>query len=163
MDTVTKEATKRDEEEDGKGKKVEEENIVRKLDPILKEEPFLKVIKELGGKALEGIPLFKGKMDLDFILDWIEGMENHFECKGVIEAQEVKVATSTLRGLALTWWKYVQGERVMQDKGPIANWKAMVMKIHEKFLIEDFVIQLHQRRQGLKQKDMDVASYTEEF
>ena len=75
----------------------------------------------------------------------------------------MKVATSRLRGSTLTWWKYFQGERVMQSKVPIANWKAMVIKIQENFLLEDFEIQLHQRRQGLKHKDMDVASYIEEF
>ena len=108
-------------------------------------------------------PLFSSKMDLDAILDWIEGMENHFECEGVIEAQKVKVATYILRGTTITWWKYVQGERVMMDKAPISNWKAMVTKIQEKFLPEDFEVHLYQRRQVLKQKYKDVASYTKEF
>ena len=140
MDAVAEEARKRDEEEDGKGKKVVKENIVPKPDPILKKEPFLKAIKVLSGKSLEGMPLFIGKMDLDVVLDWIEDMENHFECEGAIEAQKVKVETSRLRGKTLTWWKYVQGEMVMMDKVPISNWKAIVKKIQEKFLLEDFEI-----------------------
>ena len=39
----------------------------------------------------------------------------------------------------------------------------MVTKVKENYLPEDYEIQLHRKRQGLKQKDMDVASYTEKF
>ena len=163
LDAVVMEARKREEEEDGKGKKVAEEDIIPEPNPILQEEPFLKAIKALGGKALEGVPLFSGKMDIDAVMDWLEGMENHFECEGISEAQKVKVAKSRLRGSALTWWKYLQDERVSMGKNPIANWSAMANKIKENFLPEDFEIQLHKKRQGLKQKDLDVTSYTEEF
>ena len=86
LDAVVMEARKREEEEDGKGKKVAEEDIIPEPDPILQEEPFLKAIKALGGKALEGVPLFSGKMDIDAVMDWLEGMENHFECKGISKA-----------------------------------------------------------------------------
>ena len=82
MDVVSEEAKKRDEEEGGKGNKVVEEDIVLELDPILQEEHFLKAVKALSDKALEGMPLFTGKMDLDVVLDWIEGVENHFVCEG---------------------------------------------------------------------------------
>lgn len=50
------------------------------------EEPFLKAIKSLRGKALEGVSLFSGKMDIDVVMDWIDGMENHFEYEGLSEA-----------------------------------------------------------------------------
>lgn len=70
---------------------------------------------------------------------------------------------SRLRDSTLTWWKYVQDERVDMGKTPIANWNALVTKVKEKFLPKDFEIQLHKRRQELKQKYLDVTSYTEEF
>ena len=79
------------------------------------------------------------------------------------EAQKVKVTKSRLRGSTITWWKYVQDERVSEGKKLIANWKAIVTKLRENFLPEDYEIQLHKRRQGLKYKDMDVSSYIEEF
>lgn len=85
-------------------------------------------------KAFEGLPHFSGRMDIDTVMEWIEGMENHFECEGVTEAQKVKVAKSRLRGAALTWWKYLQEERISMGKLPIANWKAMVSKIKENYL-----------------------------
>ena len=101
LDAVAEEARKREEEEDGKGKKVAEEDIILEPDPILQEEPFLKEIK-----ALEGVPLFSGKMDIDAVMDWLEGMEYHFECEGISKEKKVKVAKSRLRYSTLTWWKY---------------------------------------------------------
>lgn len=38
-------------------------------DPMLQEDPFLKAIKALGGKALEGIPLFSEKIDLEVLME----------------------------------------------------------------------------------------------
>ena len=68
----------------------------------------------------------------------MDGMENYFECEGVSEEQKVKVVKSSLRGLVLTWWKYVQDERINMGKTPIANWKAMVTKVKENFVPKDF-------------------------
>lgn len=146
-----------------KEEEVAEEDKTPEPDPVLKEEPFLKALKALSGKALEGIPLFSGKMEPDLVMDWIEGMENHFECDGVTEAQKVKVAKSRLRGSALTWWKFVQTEREKEGKQPISAWKGMVAKVKEAYMPNDYEIQLHKKRQSLRQKDQDVNTYTEEF
>ena len=69
-----------------KGKVIEEEDVITKPDGTLNEEPFLKAIKPLRGKALEGVPLFSGKMDIDAVMDWVDGMENHFDYEGVKKA-----------------------------------------------------------------------------
>lgn len=65
----------------------------------------------MSGKYLEGVPLFSGKMEVELVMEWIEGMKNHFECDGVTEAQKAKVAKSRMRGVAITWWKFIQNER----------------------------------------------------
>ena len=39
------------------------------LDPILPKESFLKALKALSDKALEGVQLFSGKIDLDLVVD----------------------------------------------------------------------------------------------
>lgn len=46
-----------------KGKSQVEEEIEPKLYPPSVEEPFLKSLKALSGKALEGIPMFTGRID----------------------------------------------------------------------------------------------------
>lgn len=55
-------------------------------------------------------------MKPEVVLDWIEGLENHFECDGITEAQRVKVSKERLRGHALTWWKFLQDEREKEGK-----------------------------------------------
>ena len=136
-----------------KEEEVAEEDKVPEPDPIFEEEPFLKALKALSGKGLEGIPLFSGKMDPDLVMDWIDGMENHFECDGVTEAYKVKVEESRLRGSSLTWWKFIQIEREKEGKKPISTWKGMVAKVREAYMPDDYEIQLHKKRQSLRQRD----------
>lgn len=113
---------------------------------VIAEEPFLRAIKALNQKGLEGVTLFSGKMDIYHVLEWLEGMENYFESENVIEAQKVKVAKARMRGASLTWWKFVQAEREKEDKNPYANWKSMVRKIQQTHLPEDFEVQMHTKR-----------------
>ena len=68
LDSFSKVATRKEEEEYEKGKEVVEEDVVPEPNPILNEEPFLKAIKALGGKYLEGVPIFSGKMDIDVVM-----------------------------------------------------------------------------------------------
>lgn len=75
----------------------------------------------------------------------------------------MKVAKSKLRGATLTWWKFIQDECEKEGKRPIATWKGMLSKIREAYILEDYEIQLHRRRQNLRQKELDVSTYTEEF
>ena len=123
------------------------------------EKPFL---KDLGGKPTE-LPMFTGKMDVELVLEQIEALENQFECEKVSESQQVKLAKSRMKGAALTWWNFVQEERVKEDKRKNCSWKKMVSMIRETYLPEDYEIQLHQKRQNLRQRDMDVCTYIEEF
>ena len=39
----------------------------------------------------------------------------------------------------------------------------MIAFFKETYVLEDYGVQLYRKKQSLKQKDMDVASYTEEF
>lgn len=39
----------------------------------------------------------------------------------------------------------------------------MISLIKETYVPEDYGVQLHRRKQNLKQKDMDVSTYTKEF
>ena len=82
----------------------------------------------MSGKALEGTPLLIRKMEPDLVMDWIEGMENHFECDGITEAQKVKVEKLRFRGSTLTWWKFIQEKREKEGKKPISSWKGLSLR-----------------------------------
>lgn len=102
-------------------------------------------------------------MDVDAIVDWIEALNNHFECENIAEKNKVKIAKSKLKGPTLTWWNFTQGEKVKEGKNMITSWERMCAKVRETYLLEDYEIQLHQRRQSLRLKELDVTAYTKEF
>lgn len=59
----TEEVSEKVKVSEGKEKVVAIEDEVPEPDPILLEEPFLRALKDMGGKSLEGVPLFSGKME----------------------------------------------------------------------------------------------------
>ena len=63
----------------------------------------------------------------------------------------------------MTWWKYIQEERDKMGKNSFANWKALVENVKEQYLLEDYEIQSHKKRESLKKKLMDVENYTKQF
>ena len=70
-------------------------------------------------------------------MEWIEGMENHLQCEGITLAQKVK---ARLRVATLIWWNFLQEEREKVNKKPISYWKAIVTKVKENYLPEDYEI-----------------------
>ena len=68
-----------------------------------------------------------------------------------------------MRGAALNWWNFLQHERVENKKNPITSWKKMEVEVRNKFVPKGFEVTLHQKLQNLKQKDLDVSTYIEEF
>ncbi|XP_059068693.1 uncharacterized protein LOC131859152 [Cryptomeria japonica] len=109
------------------------------------------------------LPIFSGKMDLDLVMDWIEALTSFFECEEIPEHQRVKIAKSKLKGAALTWWNFIQTEKVRNGKSMINSWNRMIALVKETYVPKDYGVQLHRRKKNLKQKDMDVSTYTEEF
>ena len=79
-DTIDKikDKMEKKEKQEAKEKQIELEEEAPTPNPIILEKYFLKTLKEINRKALEEITLFSGKMDLELIMEQIEGMENHF-------------------------------------------------------------------------------------
>lgn len=97
------------------------------------------------------------------MMDRIESLNNFFECKDIVDNQKMKIAKSKKQGVALTWWNFVQGERLKEGRGMITSWKKMIAEIKRVYVPRDYEVQLHKRRKNLRQKEMDVCAYTEEF
>ena len=105
---------------------------------------FIEALERVGKKDAKGdLPIFSGKMDVDAIVDWIEALNNHFECENIVEKEKVKISKSKLKGLALTWWNITQGVRVREHKNMITSWEIMCAKVRETYLPKDYQIQLH--------------------
>ena len=79
------------------------------------------------------------------------------------DGHKVKITKSRVKGSTLTWQKYMQDERVSMGKKPICNQNSMVTKVKENYLLEDYEIKFYRKRKGLKKRDLDMASYTQDI
>ena len=151
---------KKGEDYESEGEEVEGDNFANEIP--LEQRPLLQALERVGAKGGD-IPMFYGKLNPDECLDWIEALDNHFECDCIPPSQRVKIAKAKLKGPALTWWNFVQNERLEEGKEHISTWKRMKAEVKKQFVPDDYEVLINQRLQNLKQRDMDVSGYTQEF
>lgn len=75
----------------------------------------------------------------------------------------MKFARTRLKGHVAMWWDFVQSERRRKNREKISMWEQMVAKLKAKFLLGDYQTNLFKRLQNLKQIDMTIKYYTENF
>ena len=80
MKNVVKKKEMKVEEEEEEQVPDDDEDEVSKT-----KKPFFKALKDLGGKPIE-LPMFMGKMEAESVLEWIEALENHFQCEKILES-----------------------------------------------------------------------------
>lgn len=146
----------------------DEEEIPRQEEPEvpIDQRPLMNILKSMEWRTMDvklDLLVFVGKMEPDIVMEWIDSLDNFFESEEIPEHQRVKMAQSKMKGAALTWWTFIQDERVKEGKRKVATWKKMMALVKEAYVLVDYNVQLHKRRQNLKQKEMDVISYIEEF
>ncbi|XP_059075302.1 uncharacterized protein LOC131875246 [Cryptomeria japonica] len=124
---------------------------------------LLKAVKSGDSKTRTNLPMYEGKMDDEILLDWFSALENYFDCEDVEDKYKVKIAMSRMKGHALLWWDNLQADRGKKGLPKITSWPRMMDKMKDKFLPDDYKVQLYKKMQGPKQKDMDVQKYTKEF
>ncbi|GJT71444.1 putative reverse transcriptase domain-containing protein [Tanacetum coccineum] len=94
-------------------------------------------------------------------LRWIEKMESVFNISGCAIENQVKFATCTLLGAALTWWN---GQ--IRTLGPDAysmTWEVLKKKMTDKYCPQGEIKKLEIELWNLKVKGNDVPTYTERF
>lgn len=73
---------------------------------------FVDALKLVNRDTIDGLPMYSGSVEAEEVIDWIEALNNHFKYKEVPDDKRVKLAMARLKGSALAWWNYEQGERV---------------------------------------------------
>ncbi|GJX83624.1 putative reverse transcriptase domain-containing protein, partial [Tanacetum coccineum] len=104
---------------------------------------------------------FKGTEGVVSLTWWIEKMESVFNISGCTIENQVKFATCTLLGAALTWWN---GQ--MRTLGPEAyamTWEVLKKKMTDKYCPQGEIKKLEIELWNLKVKRNDVLAYTERF
>jgi len=65
------------------------------------------------------IPEFKGQLDPDDFLEWLNTIERVFECKDVPDDKKVKFVALKLHKYASIWWSNVLSKRIRKGKGKV--------------------------------------------
>ena len=90
-------------------------------------------------------------------------MEKLFEYEKISNNRKVKISITRLKGHASLWWEHLQTNIQRRGKEKIKTWPKMVNKVKKKFLPANYQVSLLRKMQNLKQKDMIVKEYIEEF
>ncbi|GKB26570.1 putative reverse transcriptase domain-containing protein [Tanacetum coccineum] len=104
---------------------------------------------------------FKGTEGIVGLTRWIKKMESVFNISGCAIENQVKFATCTLLGAALTWWN-----SQIRTLGPDAysmTWEVLKKKMTDKYCPQGEVKKLEIELWNLKVKGNDVPTYTERF
>ncbi|GJS45873.1 putative reverse transcriptase domain-containing protein [Tanacetum coccineum] len=103
----------------------------------------------------------KGNEDVVGLTRWIEKMESIFNISGCAIENQVKFATCTLLGAALTWWN---GQIKTLDLDAYSmTWEVLKKKMTNKYCPQGEIKKLEIELWNLKVKGNDVPTYTERF
>ncbi|GJZ19857.1 reverse transcriptase domain-containing protein [Tanacetum coccineum] len=105
---------------------------------------------------------FKGTEGVIGLTQWFERMEIVFNISNCVVENQVKFATCTLHGVALTWWKsYVK--TVGQDAAHGVPWNTLMKIMTAKYCPRNEIKKLEMEIWEFKVKGTDLASYTQRF
>ncbi|GKC75983.1 reverse transcriptase domain-containing protein [Tanacetum coccineum] len=104
---------------------------------------------------------FKGNEGVVGLTRWIEKMESVFNISGCAIKNQVKFATCTLLGAALTWWN---GQiRTLGPEAYAMTWEVLKKKMTDKYCSQGEIKKLEIKLWNLKVKGNNVPAYTERF
>ncbi|GJR24543.1 reverse transcriptase domain-containing protein [Tanacetum coccineum] len=105
---------------------------------------------------------FKGTEGVVGLTQWLEKMESVFHISNCTVACQVKFATCTLQGNALTWWNsHVRAVR--HDIAYAMPWKTLKKMMTDKYCPRSEIKKLETKMWNLKVKGTDVMSYNQRF
>ncbi|GJV48981.1 putative reverse transcriptase domain-containing protein [Tanacetum coccineum] len=105
---------------------------------------------------------FKGTEGIVGLSQWIKKMESVFHISGCVVENQVKFATCTLLGAALTWWNgHVR--TVGHDAAYAMTWGTLKKKLTDKYCPNDEIKKLEIELWNLKVRGNDVTAYTQRF
>ncbi|GJW23125.1 reverse transcriptase domain-containing protein [Tanacetum coccineum] len=105
---------------------------------------------------------FKGTEGVVGLNQWLKKMESVFHISGCAVENQVKFATCTLLGAALTWWNgHVR--TLGHDAAYAMTWGTFKKKLSDKYCPNGEIKKLEIELWNLKVKGNDVAAYTQRF
>ncbi|GJW51048.1 putative reverse transcriptase domain-containing protein [Tanacetum coccineum] len=105
---------------------------------------------------------FKGTEGVVVLSQWFEKMESVFHISNCAPENQVKFATCTFIGNALTWWNSHK-KAVTQEVAYAMDWKALKKLMTVKYCPRGEIKKLEIELWNLKVKGNDISSYTLHF
>ncbi|GJW89672.1 putative reverse transcriptase domain-containing protein [Tanacetum coccineum] len=105
---------------------------------------------------------FKGTKGVVVLAQWFEKMESVFHISNCAVENQVKFATCTFVGNALTWWNSHM-KAVTQYVAYAMDWKTLRKMMTAKYRPRGEIKKLEIKLWNLKVKDTDIPSYTLRF
>ncbi|XP_024031026.1 uncharacterized protein LOC112094434 [Morus notabilis] len=95
----------------------------------------------------EDVPVWNNNlrhMHIEDFLDWVQFVENFFDCMNIAEEKKVKLVAYKLKGGASAWWEQLQQNRHREGKRPVQTWPKMKQQLRARFLPTDYEQLLYQ-------------------
>ncbi|GJR55363.1 putative reverse transcriptase domain-containing protein [Tanacetum coccineum] len=105
---------------------------------------------------------FKGTKRVVELTQWFERMEIMFRISNCTMENQIKFATCTLLGSALTWWNS-HIRTVGHDVAYAMNWTSLKKMMTDKYCTRGEIKKLEVEMWNLKVKGTDVVSYNQRF
>nr|GEY06669.1 reverse transcriptase domain-containing protein [Tanacetum cinerariifolium] len=105
---------------------------------------------------------FKGTKGVVGLSQWLEKMESVFHISGCAIDNQVKFASCTLLGAALTWWNGHM-RTLGHDDAYAMTWGTLKKKLMDKYCPNGEIKKLEIKLWNLRVKENDVAAYTQRF
>ena len=128
-------------------------------------ERLIEAITKQGTRVKVEVPDFKGELNPDLFMDWIQELEKYFDMEGIeeMDPRRTKIAASRMKSHAALWWENLQNARKRQGKEKIKSWPKMLKRLNVKFMPSDYQQRLFKEYQNLRQKELSISAFTEEF
>nr|GEX64670.1 putative reverse transcriptase domain-containing protein [Tanacetum cinerariifolium] len=108
------------------------------------------------------IPEFKGRLQPDDFLDWIQTVKRIFDLHDIPNRLKVNVAIK-LKKYASLWWEHVQTQRARKGKHKVDTWNKMKRLLRDKFLPVTYKQDAYLDYQNLKQASLSVEELINDF
>ena len=70
----------------------------------LEEERLFKALTKIGKRSKFEVPKFSRKLNPEELIDWINELEEYFECEKIEDLDKVRFAKAKLKGHMKIWW-----------------------------------------------------------
>ncbi|GJX19843.1 reverse transcriptase domain-containing protein [Tanacetum coccineum] len=112
--------------------------------------------------AMIAIPRNRGTEGVVDLTQWFERMETVFRISNCTVENQVKFATCTLMGIALTWWNS-HARTVTNDVAYAMTWTDLKKKMTTKYCPRNEIKKIEAEMWNLKVKGTDVVAYNQRF